>query len=194
MKFMKNKQRHSQICAGLLLILGFAFAINYSYYTKAAASERGNMSLSIFSEALPPEEKPLMVDRASLGQLKNLVQPNKYTARYTIKNESPDALLIQIKAVETANKIIFESGAATFEKPSDHLSSVIEPGQSLRVNITIDLSNIPPEQHLIGKVQIIDQKNDILLASTPIHLMNSNMNTTTTQANEEHHHHEGGSK
>jgi hypothetical protein len=194
MYFMKNKQRRSQICAGLLLILGFAFAINYSYYTKAAASERGNISITISTEALPTEEKPFMIDRASLGHLKNLVQPDKYAARYTIKNESQESIPIQIKAVETAGKITFETGAATFEKPSDHLSSVIKPGQSLRVNIAIDLSNISPEQHLLGKVQIIDEKNDIILGTTPIHLINSNMNTTTTQANEEHHHHEGGSK
>ena len=194
MHFMKNKQRRSQIFAALLLILGFAFAINYSYYTKAAANERGNMSLSIFPEGLSADAKPLMIDRASLGQLKNLVQPDKYAARYTIKNESQESIPIQIKAVETAGKITFESGAATFEKPSDHLSSVIDPGQSLRVNITIDLSNISPEQHLLGKVQITDEKNDIILGTTPIHLINSNMNTTTTQANEEHHHHEGGSK
>lgn len=194
MHFMKNKQRRSQIFAALLLILGFAFAINYSYYTKAAANERGNMSLSIFPEGLSADAKPLMIDRASLGQLKNLVQPDKYAARYTIKNESQESIPIQIKAVETAGKITFESGAATFEKPSDHLSSVIDPGQLLRVNITIDLSNISPEQHLLGKVQITDEKNDIILGTTPIHLINSNMNTTTTQANEEHHHHEGGSK
>lgn len=194
MYFMKNKQRRSQIFAALLLILGFAFAINYSYYTKATANERGSMSLSISPEGLSADAKPLIIDRASLGQVKNLVQPDKYAARYTIKNESQESIPIQIKAVETAGKITFESGAATFEKTSDHLSSVIKPGQSLRVNITIDLSNISPEQHLLGKVQIIDEKNDIILGTTPIHLINSNMNTTTTQANEEHHHHEGGSK
>ena len=192
MNHIKGKQWYSYGLTGILLILGFAFAINYSYYTKAAASERGNASITISSRNVP-QSKPLIIDLANQGQPKNLLQPNKHLARYTIKNESKEPLPITVIAIEFAGKITLQAGAATFEKPSNQLSRVINPGQSLRVNVTMDLSNVTPQHHLIGELQIIHDKTGAFLGLTPIHLTDSEMNYGD-QSDEGHQHHQGGSK
>jgi len=191
MKCNTTKQWYAYGVSGILLILGFIFAINYSYYTKASASERGAAEI-IISSVNVRQSNPLVIDLAKRGQPKNLVQPNKYLARYTIKNEMNVALPVTVTAAEFAGEITLQAGAATFEKPSNELSHLINPGQSLRVNVSMDRSDVLNQQPLIGELRITHDNTGELLGVTTIQMIDSEI-SNTDQSNEEHQYHQGGS-
>lgn len=191
MKRNTTKPWHAYGISAILLLLGFIFAINYSYYTKASASERGAAEI-IISSANVRQSNPLVIDLAKRGQPKNLVQPNKSLARYTIKNETNEALPVTVTAAEFAGKITLQAGAATFEKPSNKLSHLINPGQSFRVNVSIDRSATLNQDPLIGELWITHDNTGELLGVTAIQVIDSEI-SNIDQSNAEHQHHQGGS-
>ena len=195
MKHMRFYQKHSFWLTGLLLILGFTFAVNYGYYTKASAGERGNASITVSPGNLHRAD-PLVFAPDSLGQPKQWVQPGKILARYTIKNAGKEPLPTTVLAQQFPGPVMLQAGAATFEKPTGRLSRLIAPGQTLRVNVSIDLSTVTPRQHLLGELQVIDASSGAVLGITPVHLTNSQIQQTTggDTSHDASHHRQGDVK
>lgn len=186
-----NCQKSSFWLTSLLLLLGFAFAVNYGYYTKASADERGNISVAVSPGKLN-QSAPLLLDRAKQGQPKQWAQPDKILARYTIKNQSRQPLPVTVLASRFTVPVTLQSGAATFEKPTGQISRLIPPGQALRVNVSLNLSNVTARPQPLGQLQAIDTPSGAILAITPVHLATAQPEQPAAQDTPHEQHHGGG--
>ncbi|MDU4961697.1 MAG: hypothetical protein E6X17_13675 [Sporomusaceae bacterium] len=192
MKQLQPQRRHPVLLTVISLVVGFTLAASYSYYTKSAASERANASITVAPGDLH-RTAPLVLDPAIQGLPKRWTQPGKLLIRYTVKNESPKPLPVTVIAAKFPGQVILESGAATFETPTGRLSRLISPGRTLRLNASVELIQALPCRQPLGELRVIDANSGAVLGLTPVHLSNAvGHGTGDDTADAAHHRQQGG--
>lgn len=167
----------NSIVAIILFILTIGIALGAGAYRSSASEERAQ-----FQAKIPANDNaPVVLDLAKQSWPKKLLQPGKVTI-YTghgpmgIRNVGKEPLFIQVLLTEFPDEVHLEMDGIEYDEETFAFKNALQPGQLFKMDLSVD---IPKEYRtkLIGftaEIQFINQKDQSLINSIPVHVVNSN--------------------
>lgn len=176
-----KKKRYST----LLIIISFIsmafFTIGAGYYKKSLAVEQSStFKIPIIGDGNTNEkyiDKTTVINIEQQGLIKKLVQPNVQTVKGTIINKGKEDLSLQLDYKGFNGEVIISSSDNSFESSSHKFNSVLKTDKSFNINILLNEPRNKINQHEVstGIINVVNLKNNKIIGSVPIKVINSSV-------------------
>ncbi|WP_318508822.1 hypothetical protein [Bacillus sp. T3] len=172
---MKKAIKNS-IVKVILFILKVGLVLGAGMYRTALSAEKAQ-----FQAKIPGKDNfPIVLDLAKQGWPKKLIQPGLVQISnghgpMGIQNISNEDLYVQVSLKNFPGEVELDIPEMEYDKETNALIQPLKPEQFFKVDLAVE---IPKEYRnklvgFSGAIQFINQKDQSLLSSIPIHIVNS---------------------
>ena len=157
------------------------FTIGAGYYKKSVAIEQSStFKIPIIGDGNTNEkyiDKTTVINIEQQGLVKKLVQPNVQTLQGTITNKGKEDLSLQLDYKGFNGEVIISSSDNSFDSSSHKFNSILKTDKSFKINILLNEPRNKINQHEVstGIINVVNLKNNKIIGSVPIKVINSSV-------------------
>ncbi|AJA49440.1 hypothetical protein CPAST_c33740 [Clostridium pasteurianum DSM 525 = ATCC 6013] len=163
------------ITAFILITLS---TIGLGYYKKATALEQSsNFKIEVSNKSDNKNiSKTTIVDIAQQGLPKQLIQPNVQSIKGTIVNKDREDISLQLQYKDFDGKISINSKMDKSFGVNGNLNTVLKATEEFNITVLLNIPRNVTNRHLVteGIINIINLKNNSIIGTIPIKIINSN--------------------
>ncbi|MEW8987871.1 MAG: hypothetical protein AB2401_12900 [Bacillus sp. (in: firmicutes)] len=160
----------------ILFLLTIGIVLSAGLYRTALSAERAQ-----FQAKIPGKDNfPIVLDLANQGWPKKLIQPGLVSISnghgpMGIQNISKENLNVQVVLKGFPSEADLEIPELEYDEETYALKQPLKPKQSFKIDLSVE---IPKEYRnklvgFSGEIQFINQKDQSILSSIPVHIVNS---------------------
>lgn len=157
------------------------FTIGAGYYKKSVAIEQSStFKIPIIGDGNTNEkyiDKTTVINIEQQGLVKKLVQPNVQTLQGTIINKGKEDLSLQLDYKGFNGEVIVSSSDNSFDSSSHKFNGILKTDKSFKIKILLNEPRNKINQHEVstGIINIVNLKNNKIIGSVPIKVINSSV-------------------
>lgn len=160
-------------------VLMTLITIGAGYYKKATAVEQSSSFKIKVNEKSNNKNiaKTTIIDIAQQGLPKQLVQPNVQSIKGTIVNNEKEDISLELLYKGFDGKVTITSKIDKSFGTNGNLNTVLKASEEFNITVLLDIPRNRTNKHLVsaGVINIINSKNNSIVGSIPIKVINSNI-------------------
>lgn len=153
--------------------------IGLGYYKKATALEQSsNFKIEVSNKSDTTNiSKTTVVDISQQGLPKQLIQPNVQSIKGTIVNKDKEDISLQLLYKDFDGKISISSKIDKSFGVDGNFSAVLKANEDFNITVLLNVPRNVTNKHLVteGIINIINLKNNNIIGTIPIKIINSNV-------------------
>lgn len=176
-----EKKRYATLILIISFILMAFFTIGAGYYKKSVAIEQSStFKIPIIGDKNTNEkyiDKTTVINVEQQGLVKKLVQPNVQTLQGIIINKGKEDLSLRLDYKGFNGKVIVSSSDNSFDSSSHKFNSILKTDKSFKIKILLNEPRNEINQHTVntGIINVVNLKNNKIIGSVPIKVINSSV-------------------
>lgn len=174
--FKLKKSIKNSISKMILFIVTIGIVLGAGVYRTALSAEKAQ-----FQAKIPGKDNyPIVLDLAKQGWPKKLIQPGLVSISnghgpMGIQNTSTEDLSVQIMLKGFPGEVELEIPEMEYDHKTYALKQPLKPEQVFKIDLAVEVPKKYRDQLVgfSGEIQFINQKDQSILSSIPVHIVNS---------------------